>query len=407
MGNEALFANTTGSSNTAVGHNALRNSTTNSFNTAVGSFSLNDITNGSPENVAVGWTALGSSLNTRNVAVGNSAGENESGNQNCTYVGYDADASSLSAIVNSTAIGNGSRVTISNEVKVGNTSVTTIGGYADWTTFSDGRYKKNIKEEVPGLKFISMLRPVTYTLDIHDLREYLGEDKVYSEETLRKMKGKGIDLTSQDKPWNKDKEKIVYTGFIAQDVDAAAKKLGYDFSGVQKPQNKDGLYGLRYAQFVVPLVKAVQELNDENGALKNDNAELKSQIGEMKSEMDQLKNIVQALQQNFNTCNPCAVNTTSQLSSKMVLLSNASLQQNIPNPFNHTTTINYTLPQQYSSAKMIVSDKSGKVLREISLSAKGKGSLTVDASMLASGAYQYSLYIDNRLIDTKQMEHIK
>jgi hypothetical protein len=32
---------------------------------------------------------------------------------------------------------------------------------------------------------------------------------------------------------------------------------------VDAPQNESDIYGLRYAEFVVPLVKAVQELNDE------------------------------------------------------------------------------------------------------------------------------------------------
>jgi hypothetical protein len=45
----------------------------------------------------------------------------------------------------------------------------------------------------------------------------------------------------------------------------------------------------------------------------------------------------------------------------------------------------------------------GKTLKELSLLAKRKGSLNVDASTPASGAYQYSLYIDGKLIDTKQM----
>lgn len=39
------------------------------------------------------------------------------------------------------------------------------------------------------------------------------------------------------------------------------QKLGFEFSGVDVPKEINGLYGLRYAEFVVPLVKAVQELN--------------------------------------------------------------------------------------------------------------------------------------------------
>ncbi len=34
-------------------------------------------------------------------------------------------------------------------------------------------------------------------------------------------------------------------------------------SGVDAPKNKIDMYGLRYAEFVVPMVKAVQELNEK------------------------------------------------------------------------------------------------------------------------------------------------
>lgn len=56
-----------------------------------------------------------------------------------------------------------------------------------------------------------------------------------------------------------DQEKIRYSGFIAQEVEKAANSVGYDFSGVDKPKNEKDYYGLRYSEFVVPLVKAVQE----------------------------------------------------------------------------------------------------------------------------------------------------
>ncbi len=49
------------------------------------------------------------------------------------------------------------------------------------------------------------------------------------------------------------------SGFIAQEVEAAATAVGYDFHGVDKPKNETSHYGLRYAEFVVPMVKAMQE----------------------------------------------------------------------------------------------------------------------------------------------------
>ena len=67
-----------------------------------------------------------------------------------------------------------------------------------------------------------------------------------------------------------DKEKQVQSGFVAQDVEAIAKRLGYDFSGVEV--DEIGMYSLRYGEFVVPLVKAVQELSEQNNRLQEQNA---------------------------------------------------------------------------------------------------------------------------------------
>jgi hypothetical protein len=58
------------------------------------------------------------------------------------------------------------------------------------------------------------------------------------------------------------------TGFIAQEVEQAALKAGYDFNGVNKPQTTTDHYSLSYESFVVPLVKAVQEQNKQIEDLK-------------------------------------------------------------------------------------------------------------------------------------------
>ena len=74
------------------------------------------------------------------------------------------------------------------------------------------------------------------------------------------------------------KETMQQTGFVAQEVEAAAKELGYDFSGIDKPQNDKGQYGLRYAEFVVPLVKAMQEQQQMIEALITQNKTLLKRI---------------------------------------------------------------------------------------------------------------------------------
>ena len=102
-----------------------------------------------------------------------------------------------------------------------------------------------------------------------------------------------------------------YSGFVAQDVEKIANKLGYDFSGVYKPQNDKEPYGLSYAEFVVPQVKAVQELsikNEElgmkNEALKANDGALQQQVNNQQQQIDDLKAIVLKLMNN-QTAAPC------------------------------------------------------------------------------------------------------
>jgi hypothetical protein len=49
-------------------------------------------------------------------------------------------------------------------------------------------------------------------------------------------------------------------------------------------------------------------------------------------------------------------------------------------------------------------EQNGKTIKVVNISgSSGKGIVNVDASTLASGAYQYSLFVDGKLMDTKQM----
>ena len=96
-----------------------------------------------------------------------------------------------------------------------------------------------------------------------------------------------------------------------------------------------------------------------------------------------------------------SVNATNK-TAQVATVNAASLHQNVPNPFKNATTIRYNLPQQYNSAKIVISNN-GKLLKEINLSGKGQGSVNVDASNFASSTYHYALYIDGKLVESKQM----
>ena len=96
-------------------------------------------------------------------------------------------------------------------------------------------------------------------------------------------------------------ESMRFSGFIAQDVEALSKSLGYEFSGVDAPKNSKDIYGLRYADFVVPIVKSVQELNDllieknnEIASLKKFNFELQNQLLENTKAIKELQEILKS-----------------------------------------------------------------------------------------------------------------
>ncbi|HVX25825.1 MAG TPA: tail fiber domain-containing protein [Parafilimonas sp.] len=387
MGHGALLDNTTGEENTAMGLQALVDNTTGANNTAVGEESLSFNTTGA-NNTATGWQALRSNTSAEfNTGDGFEAGDNVTDGWYNTFIGSDANCGSAGHLTNSTAIGNDAIVTTNNKVVIGNTSVTSIGGYANWSNFSDGRYKQNIKQNVPGLSFINKLTPVTYTLNINAIENKLHE----GEKTATTKSGKTLPGQIDDpimKQAMSVKSKIIYTGFVAQDVEKAAQSLNYNFSGVDKPaDDQRSFYGLRYSDFVVPLVKAVQELSAKNDSLQNENNDLENKYQAQQKEIDDLK----AMILDRST-------VSGQLSTA---ISSALLSQNIPNPFSNSTTISYSIQQKFSSAKIIISDKNGSALKTVTLS-NNKGSVNINAATLSSGAYQYSLYVDGRLIESKQ-----
>ncbi len=101
-----------------------------------------------------------------NTAVGYSAGDFKFGTNN-THLWVHMPRPSADGFVNSTALGYNSLITASNQIVLGSSSVTSIRAGSGFVIYSDGRFKKDLKENVPGLEFINLLKPVTYTYDVH------------------------------------------------------------------------------------------------------------------------------------------------------------------------------------------------------------------------------------------------
>ena len=251
VGTDAL-SNGSGSRNLAVGDNALNGNTGND-NIAMGYNAVSNNTSGI-NNIGIGTSVLlYNTTGNSNTAVGsNTLAANTTGNSN-TAVGNNAFSSGTS-FNNSTAIGADAQITQSNEVRLGNNAVTKISAAVTVITTSDARIKDNVIENIKGLEFITKLRPVSYNLNLKKQSEILG-------------------TKYDDSKGKYNIEKIRYSGFLAQEVEKAAIETNYNFSGIKTPKHNNDLYQLSYSEFVVPLVKAVQEQQEQ---LKLKNEEIKT-----------------------------------------------------------------------------------------------------------------------------------
>lgn len=177
-------------------------------------------------------------------------------------------------------------------------------------------------------------------------------------------------------------DKQTHNGFTAEDVMKVFPSL---VTPVTDKESKKTVYSINNSGFGTIAIKGIQELMKINDSLK-------SQIQNLKSEMSEIKAMLK--------------NNSGSASSKTIIntsLTNASLEQNTPNPFTNLTIIHYTLPPKFTSAQIVITDKSGNTIKKINVSGAGKGIMNVDASALSSGAYSYSLIVDGKLIATKQM----
>ena len=263
MGYQALYKNTTGFSNVAVGPGALYNN--NGLNNA--GFGYNTLANNlnGYYNIACGSSSLSNSTGFQNSGFGGYALLTLSAGNNNTGLGYDADVST-GTMNNATVIGANAIVNADNKVRIGNSSVTVIEGQVAYSFPSDARFKENVQDDVKGLDFILKLRPVSYNFNRSKYAAFIHENTGGREKEL-------VDLSS-----------IRTTGFIAQDLEKTIHESGFSsFSAVHAPTNETDNYSVSYEQFVVPLVKSVQELNKKV-------EDLESAIKELKKQLQQNKN---------------------------------------------------------------------------------------------------------------------
>ncbi|HEX6225709.1 MAG TPA: tail fiber domain-containing protein [Chryseolinea sp.] len=356
-----------GGSNSAFGYHALNSSSLNYGNTAVGSEALTGASKTNDRNTAVGYRAMyhGPKLQggSSNTAVGANALEVIDAGAHNTAIGADSGPVEGPVLIGTTALGAGAKTTADGQVRIGDHLISSIGGNVSWSTLSDGRFKKDLREDVSGLDFVKQLRPVSYMVDKTSVQKFLGiPDSLVNSR-----------LAKKEIPRRQ-------TGFVAQEVDALVKKTGYVFHGVDAPKNEKDPYTIRYAEFVVPLVKAVQELSAKNEEQLKMIADQQNQIAELINRLEKVEN-----------------GTSGPKSTQMSLL------QNTPNPFSVDTEIKMVLPETAVNATVIVYNLEGKQVRELEIEGRGHVSATIFGNQLGAGMYIYTLIVDGTVVDTKRM----
>jgi hypothetical protein len=248
----ALYRNTTGSENTASGYRTLFNNDTGSGNTVSGFEALLTNSSGGYNTTSGAFALFSNTTGSYNAAFGTAALESNITGTFNTAIGYAADALA-GDITNGTAIGAFAELTTSNSIVLGNNTISKI--YANVTTItsvSDRRRKKDIRalDTDLGLDFIEKLQPVSYRFNNGD-------------ETER-------------------------YGFIAQELEQALPESLHDtiersepehgLALIERQNDKERTYRVSYGELFAPIVKAIQQQQQQIDAERRQNAELRQAL---------------------------------------------------------------------------------------------------------------------------------
>ena len=146
----------------------------------------------------------------------------------------------------------------------------------------------------------------------------------------------------------------------------------------------------------VNLAPLLADLEAENDDQQNTIDELTSIVSEQQALIEDL--IIRMEIREECACDPTLGNGDNTLQPDK-----AYLLQNIPNPFNNTTSVGYFVPYTNAKAHIVISTMAGQIVHNMELSNLGVGAVSIDNSRMASAVYLYTLYVDGKRIDTKRM----
>lgn len=184
------------------------------------------------------------------------------------------------------------------------------------------------------------------------------------------------------------------TGFMAANIQEQFPNLVAD---VHLPSKTDKNGKLISQEADIKVVNYMGMVPVLTAAIQEQQAQIATKdaaIAELQTKLNTLESRLTAIEASLAT-------VTTEKST--ATLTGASLEQNNPNPFNQSTTIQYFLPENYSNASLVLTTSNGVTMKSYSLKGRGRGVVVLNANELTSGNYTYSLIVDGAVIASKNL----
>ncbi|MFZ4583019.1 MAG: tail fiber domain-containing protein, partial [Paludibacter sp.] len=228
---------------------------------------------------------------------------------------------------------------------------------------SDERAKENIKDLDSDLQKIKQLRSVSY-----NLKSIVDKP---NQNNFVKNEGGVVKPVFEPKSDKKHTGRKYY-GFLAQDLETIFPDLVYKDSA--------GYLSVDYIGMIPVIVKALNEqsklIDTQNEKINELETRLTKVDGEQQVGLKKVNSLLGSKTEDVNT------------------LTYPVLEQNNPNPFSVSTSINYYLPEITGNASIYVYDMNGVQLKSYPINQKGKGNIIIQGSEFAAGMYLYALIAD-------------
>jgi len=230
---------------------------------------------------------------------------------------------------------------------------------------SDRKLKQDIKPLTGALDIITKLNPSVYTYRTNEFKQ------------MHLPGGTHYGLIA-------DEVQVLLPGAVKKSHHLAT--FGTDVNNKdQKLSDAVEFNSVNYIEMIPLLIGAVKEQQ--------------ATIISLQDEVNQLKTAL-ASNSKMND-GTVSVSLADDNSTKMLL------GQNIPNPADKNTIIPFRISKNCNSAAIVISENgTGRIIKAIPVSC-AETHLAIDAGTLVSGTYSYSLYVDGKIVDTKQMVMVK